>query len=86
MNLDRLRKKLDEIDMTPFPISDEELCSRYEKLYTGAVNDVLREATYMEQALPINIMPLRMEMASCGIAFTIRSRERESRWCSSGHA
>ncbi len=73
MNLDRLRKKLDEIDMTPFPISDEELCSRYEKLYTGAVNDVLREATYMEQALPINIMPLRMEMASCGIAFTIRS-------------
>ncbi|MDR0430147.1 MAG: RraA family protein, partial [Tannerellaceae bacterium] len=46
---------------------------RYENLYTGAVNDVLREMTLLDQALPHNIMPLQLEMKSCGIAFTIRS-------------
>jgi Demethylmenaquinone methyltransferase len=73
MKLDKLREKLDKIETCEFPISEKELCERYEKLYTGAVNDVLREATYLDQALPINILPLKFEMASCGIAFTIRS-------------
>ena len=73
MKLDKLREKLDRIEMCDFPISEEELCTRYEKLYTGAVNDVLREATFMDQALPVNILPLKFEMASCGIAYTIRS-------------
>lgn len=73
MRLDKLREKLDRIDDTVFPISDRELCERYEKLYTGAVNDVLRELTYMDQALPVNILPLKFEMAACGIAYTVRS-------------
>lgn len=73
MKLDKLREKLDKIEMCDFPVSEEELCTRYEELYTGAVNDVLREATYMDQALPVNILPLKFEMASCGIAYTIRS-------------
>lgn len=73
MKLDKLREKLDIIEKCDFPISEEELCMRYEKLYTGAVNDVLREATYMDQALPAYILPLKFEMASCGIAYTIRS-------------
>lgn len=73
MKLDKLREKLDKIEMCVFPISDEELCIRYESLYTGAVNDVLREATYMDQTLPVNILPLKLEMASAGIAYTIRS-------------
>lgn len=73
MKLDKLREKLDKIDTCTFPISDEELCERYEKLYTGAVNDVLREATFLDQALPINILPLKYEMTACGIAYTIRS-------------
>lgn len=73
MKLDKLREKLDKIDMTPFPIPEVELCERFEKLYTGAVNDVLREHTLMDQALPASIHPLTFEMASCGIAYTIRS-------------
>lgn len=73
MNLDKLREKLDKVDNTEFPISESELCDRYEKLYTGAVNDVLREFTLMDQALPVNIIPLRTEKPTCGIAFTIRS-------------
>ncbi|MEO4794611.1 RraA family protein [Bacteroides uniformis] len=73
MKLDKLREKLDKIEMAEFPISEAELCDRYERLYTGAVNDVLREATFMDQALPINILPLKFEMVSCGIAFTVRS-------------
>lgn len=73
MKLDKLREKLDKVEVNEFPISEAELCDRYERLYTGAVNDVLREATFMDQALPINILPLKFEMASCGIAFTVRS-------------
>ena len=42
MKLEKLIEKLDRIDGIEFPISDQELCERYENLYTGAVNDVLR--------------------------------------------
>ena len=73
MKLEKLIEKLDRIDGIEFPISDQELCERYENLYTGAVNDVLREATLMDQALPITILPLQFEMRAAGIAFTIRS-------------
>ena len=57
----------------PLPLSDEELCRRYEALFTGAVNDVLREFALPDQALPHEIAPLRDEMTACGIAFTIKS-------------
>lgn len=73
MKLEKLKKKLETPVNYTFPISEEELCDRYEQLYTGAVNDVLRELTLLDQALPCNIMPLKMEMKKCGIAFTIRS-------------
>jgi regulator of RNase E activity RraA len=49
-----------------------ELCARFEKLYTGAVNDVLREMCLPNQALPPAIVPLRDEMVVCGEAFTVR--------------
>lgn len=61
-----------EMVIEPFPISDEELCTRYEDLYTGAVNDVLREEGMLAQTLPNTIMPLRDEMKVCGIAFTVK--------------
>lgn len=73
MQLDKLKEKLDEVESVQFPISEEELCKRFEKLYTGAVNDVLREMTFMDQALPSKIMPLKMDMKSVGVAYTIRS-------------
>lgn len=73
MNLERLREFRDSISTKEFPISDAELCARYEQLYTGAVNDVMRELTLLNQVFPNNIMPLRDEMKVAGIAFTIKS-------------
>ena len=55
-----------------FPISDEELCNRYEKVTTPMVNDVLREMQYLYQTLPVNILPIRDDMKAAGIAFTIK--------------
>jgi len=56
----------------PFPISEKELCDRYENVTTAMVNDVLREMGYLYQTLPNNIMPLRDDMKVVGIAFTIK--------------
>lgn len=71
MDLSRYEKMMERrMERTAFPISETELCQRYEKLYTGAVNDVLREDGLIMQTLPNGIMPLREEMTVCGIAFT----------------
>ena len=35
-----------------FPVPVKELLARYEQLYTGAINDVLREFCLLDQALP----------------------------------
>lgn len=53
-------------------ISAEELCRRYEGVFTAAVNDVLREMGYLYQTLPTSILPLRDDMKVAGIAFTIK--------------
>jgi 4-hydroxy-4-methyl-2-oxoglutarate aldolase len=73
MNLDKLIKTQEQTSTREFPISAKELCNRYEQLYSGAINDVLREFVLMDQALPSSIMPLREEMKITGIAFTIKS-------------
>ncbi len=73
MNLDKLIAMRDTVSEKELPIPTKELCDRYEALYTGAINDVLREFTLVDQALPSEIMPLRDEMKTCGIAFTIKS-------------
>ena len=54
-------------------IDERELCDRYARTYTGAINDVLREFRLMNQTLPITLRPLRAEMVMAGVAFTIRS-------------
>lgn len=72
MNLDALRAARAPREPKPFPIPTRELCQRYERLFTGAVNDVLRERCLLDQALPHRIKPLRDEMAVAGIAFTIK--------------
>ena len=58
MHFDELKKKLDQVEAVELPISDEELCHRYQQLYTRSVNDIIRELTLMDQALPHNILPL----------------------------
>lgn len=73
MNLAKLEQKLDKKELAKLPVTEKELCDRYEELYTGAVNDVLREHALLDQALPKEIMPLKMEMKAAGIAYTIRS-------------
>lgn len=56
----------------PLPISTTELCTRYETVFTAAVNDVLREMKLLHQTLPSGIMPLREGMKLAGPAFTIK--------------
>lgn len=73
MNLDNLIRLREQKEIKPFPVPDEEVYARYERLYTSAVNDVLREFCLVDQALPPAIHPLRDEMKVCGIAYTIRS-------------
>ncbi|MCQ2184842.1 MAG: RraA family protein [Bacteroidales bacterium] len=71
--LEQLTEMLDHYEIKPLGVSDEEICERLEKLYTGAINDVLREHCLLDQALPNNIMPLKMDMCKAGVAYTIRS-------------
>lgn len=73
MNLEKLIESREAISEAVFPITDKELLYRFEKLYTGAVNDVLREFCLLEQALPGHITPLREYKTVAGFAFTVKS-------------
>lgn len=73
MNLERLIEEREGISNVAFPIPDKELLSRFEQLYTGAVNDVLREFCLLQQALPSRISPLREYTTIAGFAFTVKS-------------
>ena len=42
MKLDELIAERQHIPSNEFPIPVKELCERFEKLYTGCVNDVMR--------------------------------------------
>lgn len=73
MKLDKLIEMQEGISTKKFPISDDEILNRYEQLYTGAINDVLREFCFMKQALPNHIVPLREYTTVAGFAFTVKS-------------
>lgn len=73
MKLDKLIEMREGISKKEFPISESELLQRFEQLYTGAINDVLREFCLMDQALPNHIIPLREYQTVAGIAFTVKS-------------
>ena len=73
MKLDKLIEMRESISEATFPIADAELLNRYEQLYTGAINDVLREFCLMNQALPNHILPLREYRTVAGFAFTVKS-------------
>jgi regulator of RNase E activity RraA len=51
--------------------SIQELCRRFERLYTGAVADVLDELGYHRQTLPAAIGPLAPAMRLAGTALTV---------------
>ena len=55
-----------------YPIPVKEMRERYLKLYSGAVNDVMRFDYKVNAALPASYMPLRENMKLCGQAFTIK--------------
>jgi len=73
MNLEELIESREGVSDTGFSIPEKELLSRFEKLYTGAVNDVMREFCLLNQALPNRIQPLREYRTIAGIAFTVKS-------------
>lgn len=73
MKLEKLIAARESVSTKRFPVPVKELLGRYEQLYTGAINDVLREFCLLEQALPHHIVPLRPERTVAGIAFTVKS-------------
>ena len=68
MNTEKLRQIRETVDEVEFPVPEAEVCGRFERLYTGAVNDVLREMCLTNVALPSEIMPLTHDMVVCGPA------------------
>lgn len=59
--------------VNPYPISISEMRSRYMKLFSGAINDVLRFVYKLHAtSLPACYKPLREEMKMTGQAFTIK--------------
>lgn len=73
MKLEKLIEVRETISTKPFPVPEKELLKRFEQLYTGAINDVLREFALLDQALPNRIVPLREYQSVAGIAFTVKS-------------
>jgi len=73
MNLEKLIAAREGSSKREFPVTVKELLARFEELYTGAVNDVLREFCLLEQALPGHILPLREYRTVAGLAFTVKS-------------
>ena len=73
MHLEKLIETREYVSAKPFPIPDKELLARFEQLYLGAVNDVLREFCLLHQALPNRIHPLREYHTVAGFAFTVKS-------------
>lgn len=53
-------------------VSDAEMRERYLRLYSGAVNDILRFDYKMHTALPSEYQPLNRDMKLCGRAFTVK--------------
>ncbi|MFO7937383.1 MAG: RraA family protein [Kiritimatiellia bacterium] len=73
MNLENLIAERETVSTKKFPVPVKELLERFEKLYAGAVCDVLREFCLLDQALPGYMRPLRDSDVAAGIAFTVKS-------------
>lgn len=58
--------------MRTYPVPVSEMRERYLKLYSGAVNDILRFEYKMHAALPSEFAPLDRGMKLAGQAFTVK--------------
>lgn len=63
----------------------EQICSRYRKLYAGAIYDVLEHLGYPSQVLTRQLAPLVPDMKLAGPAFTVKGvmscqRDEEHRY------
>lgn len=72
MDLTKLKAARASRKLADFEIPLEDMCRRYGALYSGAINDVLRERNLLYQTLPHSILPLREKMVVAGVAFTIK--------------
>jgi regulator of RNase E activity RraA len=59
-------------------ITRQELCERYEQVYSAAITDVLHERGYEEQTLDPEITPIEPGISTAGIAFPIVGRSNRS--------
>jgi 4-hydroxy-4-methyl-2-oxoglutarate aldolase len=59
-------------------LSAQELCDRYERLYTGVVTDVLDDYGYKDQTFDRSIKPISREMSTAGIAYPAVGRTNRS--------
>lgn len=73
MKLEALIAHQELVEPVELTIPHKELLARYERLYTGAISDVLREHCLTEQTLPNALVPLRSEKTVAGFAFTVKS-------------
>ena len=73
MKLERLIAEREPLALAELSIGAKELLARYERTYTGAISDVLREFALLDQALPSRLRPLRPERTVAGFAFTVKS-------------
>jgi regulator of RNase E activity RraA len=78
MNLEQLEKQRSFDPHSPLPVAEDELCGRFRVLYTGAVNDVMREFLLVDQTLPYDLVPLIDGKKFAGPAFTIKSAKDPS--------
>ena len=72
MKLDQLKASRVANPDSPLELPELDICQRYEKTFTAAVNDALRENMLTRQTLPSGIMPLRDHQRVAGFAFTIK--------------
>lgn len=56
----------------------QEVCSRFEAIYTGAISDVLDELGYPNQSLPSEIQGLTLDQKLTGFAMTVEGQPTDS--------
>lgn len=61
-------------------IPQEELLARFNKVYNGAISDMLDQLGYRNQVLPKELIPLQKENANfCGTALTVNGEGTDSK-------